>query len=117
VSNNHWSLMVARFPGGLMVLGPDARRIVAAALEDALAYRRQRPACSECPNPGDLHLVAEMGVATPPKCDDHQIDDDAADLYAMILDQVDPDGHPGRLLREAVALADGQQDGDAPWTR
>lgn len=114
--NQHWALMARPVFAGAVLIGPDLRNILAAALEDAAAYRRDQGYCAACPNPVEANEFAEIGLGRPPKCGDHKIDDAMADAYEYALRRVgalriEPEDHLRAVLARGLAI---MEDPDGP---
>jgi hypothetical protein len=112
-TNKRWALMCRPVIGGAWVIGPDVRKILAAALEDAAAHRSGQGDCDECPGQADLDMIAAMGIAAPDKCDAHMLDDEMAAAYAMVLRWFGP-LDPGDALPATLARGLEAEDLDAP---
>jgi hypothetical protein len=82
-----------RLPGGWWLISSKTRSVIAAALEDAAAYRAHTgldgpDGCTGCPTASDLVDCALLGVDAPGPCEDHQLDIDAAAAYEDLLDRM-----------------------------
>lgn len=84
-----------KLPFGLWLIGPRARSVITAALEDAAAYRshgwlNDPASCTDC-------------LDAPVPCRDHQLDQDAADAYTSLLDRIGVTEPELVKLRKALA--------------
>jgi hypothetical protein len=110
-TNQHWALLAVRFPFGLWAIGPDMRNLLAAALEDAAAYRRDQPACNSCPTERDDEDLAAIGAAPLRKCGDHLLDDEMAAAYEYALRRIgaftiEPEDELRAVLARGLAVED-----------
>jgi hypothetical protein len=104
-------LLAVRFPFGVWAVGPDMRNLLAAALEDAAAYRSDQGFCAGCPTERDDEDLAAIGASPLRKCDDHLLDEEMAAAYEYAARRIgaltiDPEDELRAVLARGLAVVE-----------